>query len=379
MSQQQSRKSASGSQSGQAARKARNSSNGNANRRNRRQQRNRASVPQIAPNNRALSENYSVSQSVSAPQAVGLVRRSARPFVSRAMNGDIRVSHREYIQDIAGSVAFSNNQLPVNPGLPSTFPWLSKLASQYESYSFESLSFEFETTSPTTATGTVLMAVDYDASDAAPANKTQLMSYRNCVRSPPWSNCCNSSLSEDLHKLKSHYFRGGSLSANQDVKMYDVGNFNIATQGQANTNSIGELYVSYTVLLMTPQLDPTAGVISGKFTGTVNSAPFATVTGNLPATVVSSGTTTSVSTWTFTQPWQGLLSVYFAGTALTGSVPSGTATSVELAEIATGAGDGLMGIYSINAQIGQTFILTNSNTTISSAVGRFSEYLVSLA
>jgi len=330
------------------------------------------------PNNSALSQNYSVSQSVSAPQASAQVRRSARPNVSRATNGDVRVTHREYIQDISGSVAFADSQLSCNPGLATTFPWLSKLAAQYESYSFENLSFEFETTSPTTATGTVLLAVDYDASDAAPANKTQIMSYRNCVRSPPWSSCCNSSLREDLHKLKSNFVRSGALAANQDVKLYDVGTFNVATQGQANTNAVGELYVSYDVLLMTPQLDPAANIVSSLFSGTTNAAPFSAKTGSVPATVASTGTTTSVSTWTFTQPYQGLVTAIVVGTTLTSLAWTGTATDNSIGVVIDTAGTAAVAVDIVNAQIGDTLILTIANASISAASCRMGEYLYSL-
>jgi hypothetical protein len=171
MSSSKSRNSSNGSQSGQSNRNSRNSA-GKANSQSRNNKPRRVRKNSF-PSNSVLSQNYSLSQSVTAPQAQGLVRRSARPNISRSMNGDIKIAHREYVQDLVGSVAFANNQFPCNPGLASTFPWLSKLAPQYESYDFESLVFEFETTSPTTATGTVSMAVDYDASDAAPSNQTE--------------------------------------------------------------------------------------------------------------------------------------------------------------------------------------------------------------
>jgi hypothetical protein len=316
------------------------------------------------------------SQSVTAPVSMGMVRRSGRPTINRLAAGDIVVSHREFITDVAGSVAFSNTQFAVNPGLVNTFPWLSRIAAQYESYQFEKLDFVFETVAATSATGTVALAIDYDASDAAPTTKTQIMSYRNAVRSPAWSNCANCSVREDLSKLKSNYVRSSGLSANQDVKLYDIGNLNIAVQGQAGTTAVGELYVEYIVRLITPQLDPANGQSSGLFAGTSNSAPAATVTGNLPVTVVSGGTTTSTTTFTFTQPYQGLCAILGVGTGITAiTFTTGTCTAAGNGTINTAAT--ISTAYAtINAQIGQTFIIVVSNTTLTTTNFRFGQYLV---
>lgn len=318
------------------------------------------------------------NRSVAAPVASGRVRQSNRPRISPTRNGDIRVVHREYLADIVSSDVFASTTFSVNPGLPATFPWLAVIAQRYESYNFRRLKFCYETEAPTTAAGTILLALDYDAADAAPTDKTQAMAYRSSTRSPPWSDNVLVSLGEDLHKLKTRYVRNGALATNLDVKTYDVGNLFVCRQGQANaTTNIGELYVEYDVDLLTPQLGD-AGVgaaVYGKFTGSVNSAPFGTVTGVLPATVASSGTTTSVSTFTFSQPWEGIVSVTLSGTGLTGITPSGTAVSAEQVETAFSTTQ-MTAIYTLNAISGQTFILTIADTTISAAIAWFAQSAV---
>lgn len=332
-------------------------------------------VDPVMNNNKQLSTRLG-PKAVSAPVAKGTVRMSRLPkFLSRGNSGDIRVSHREYISDINGSVAFAVNSLAVNPGLAAVFPWLSGVARRFESYRFSKLVYHFEPVAATTATGSVMGAIDYDASDAAPESKTQVMAYRHSVRSPPWSDFSMVSLQEDIQKRKSYYVRSGALSANQDIKLYDVGNFFLCTQGQAGATAVGELYVEYVVDLMTPQLGPpSAGdAIYGAFTGTSNSAPFSTSSGNLPATVGSTGTTTSVNTWTFTGAWQGYVTVNLVGTGLASIVPSGTATSAELNEVFNGTSTQDMALYTLTAQAGQTFILTISNTTITSSGSYFGQ------
>jgi len=308
-----------------------------------------------------------------APLALGRVRRSQRPVISSiGNNGDVVIAHREYITDLSGSVGFAAISFPVNPGLPGTFPWLSSVASRFESYAFDKLCFKFETEKSASTNGSVLGAIDYDASDSAPANKTQVMSYRSATRSQTWEDFDMSSLSEDLHKRKSYFTRFGSLTANEDIKLYDTGNFFFCTQGQADTTLVGELYVEYIIRLMTPQIgNPGLGTsLYGAYSGTTNGLPFETIGGstNLPATVASTGTTASQTTFTFTQPFTGIGFMMVAGTGLSNSaVGTSTASVTTLSILTNSAGTEFLQSLSIEAQIGQTLALVVDNTTISSS------------
>lgn len=312
------------------------------------------------------------SQNVNAVVAKGMVRTTQRPMMTSKPNGDITVQHREYIADFNGSVTFASNTIAINPGLSQSFPWLASVAQNFESYLFKKLKYCYETEAPTTATGTLMLAIDYDASDNAPSTKAQIMAYRRSVRSPPWNACCYESEAKDLQKLKSRFVRNGAVPANTDVKLYDTGNLFLCTQGQANTNNIGELYVEYVVELMTPQIgDVFLGQsIYGEFTnnGGSNANPFGTKTGNLPATAVSTGTTASVTTFTFTSPWRGVFSLNFVGTGLSAATFGGTATTVTTIGSITNAGT-TQGVAQaeIKADVGQTVTITINNTTITSS------------
>lgn len=320
------------------------------------------------------------SQNVNAPVARTQVRVVNNPKVRNGPAGDVTVTHREYINEIAGSVAFAVNTFSVNPGLPGVFPWLSGIAQRYESYRFNSLKFCFETEAATSATGSLVMAIDYDADDPAPDSKTQAMSYRSSVRSAPWAACCLTSKKEDLSKRASYYVRGGALNANEDQKLYDTGNLYVCTQSQAGTTVIGELYVEYQVHLMTPQIgSPSLGsAVYGWFQGLSNSAPAATVIlSNLPATIVSTGTTTSSTTFTFSQPWQGFVTITSTGTGITGATgTTGTCTATEQSDQVNGTNTVGVWLYIIKANIGQTFIVVITNTTISGANWYFGQALI---
>jgi len=304
--------------------------------------------------------------SVSAPIAKSVIRQGSKPRMQGLPNGDILISHREFISDISGSVAFTNNTFAVNPGQNGTFPWLNAIAQRFESYNFEKLVFEFETQSATSATGTVLITLDYDAADAAPVNKTQALGYRSSVRSPPWASCKHTSMREDLSKNKSSFVRSGALAANLDIKLYDIANAYVSTQGQAGTSLIGELYVEYSVRFYTPLLgDARQGeALWAAYSGSSNAAPFATKIGNLPATVSSTGTTTSITTLTFTQPWSGFVTCTVVGTGLAGINPTGTATSAEVIDVINTGLTNEVDAIEVDADAGQTLIITISNTTI---------------
>lgn len=195
--------------------------------------------------------------SVSAPVASSRMQRTSKPKMTTMKNGDCRISHREYITDIvagAGSPsAFAVQALSVNPGQVGTFQWLSRIAANYESYKFSRLKFDYATEAPSSLGGTLVLALDYDAEDAAPVSKQQAMSYRSSVRSAPWAPCQHTSLGEDLSKSKTNFVRPGAQPAGTDIKTYDIGNLFIISQGVTTASAaLGELWVEYDVLLMTP-------------------------------------------------------------------------------------------------------------------------------
>lgn len=184
---------------------------------------------------------------------------TGRPPSSRVEEQD------EYLADISGSVGFATATYPVNPGLSTTFPWLSNIAKNFEKYSVLSLEFYYKRTVSEFATngqsGKVMMSFDVDAADAPPVSKQQVedtfphsdgMPCENIsLRIPP--QLMNS-------EVKTHFIRSGGLPGQTDVRLYDVGNFFISTLGCANTSVIGELRVRYRVRLDTPMLAVAAAV-----------------------------------------------------------------------------------------------------------------------
>jgi hypothetical protein len=173
-------------------------------------------------------------------------------------DGRIRVRHREFLGDVKNLVATPEFEvvanLPINPGMVSTFPWLSGIAQLYESYSFRSLQFEYLPSCSTNTDGVVLLAIDYDAGDPAPPTKSTLMQMHGAVRTSLWNACCLTADPADLHKLPQRYTRKTVWGGAGDIKTYDVGNLYIASSNHTGaTTAYGELYVNYDVELITPQ------------------------------------------------------------------------------------------------------------------------------
>ncbi len=212
----------------------------------------------IASPNLGLT-GYNHSMSLSAPAANGTYVKHTKARMRSSKSG-MKIEHREYVQDISFSDAGQFSlavSLPINPGNRELFPWLSGIASRFETYRFNYLRFIYEPQCGTENEGTVMAAVDFDAVDPPPVDKLQFMTYDGAVRSPPWFASVYECSSYNLHKSKEYYItRSLTTPTSTDEKTYFVGNVYVATQSMSTTPiTSGELYVEYSVSLMTPQLD----------------------------------------------------------------------------------------------------------------------------
>ncbi len=322
--------------------------------------------------------------SVSAPVAVSKIQRMSKPKMVTRPNGDCRITHREYVADISAGANspsdFTVQQFSINPGQVNLFQWLSKVAANYESYVFNQLRFDYATEAPSSLGGTLVLAVDYDASDPAPTSKQQAMAYRSSVRSAPWAPCQHISSGEDLKKAKTSYVRNGAQPPNTDIKTYDIGNLFVISQGVTTANAVlGELWVEYDILLMTPVFENGGGLapVGGSFAGAVNltaANPF----GDLPMSDPSNYgiAIDNTSTLELKFPGQYIVEIYYSGTVITASagVPTMgiTVTPYNALPLASGA-EGVFSFLILANNPGfVTFAatattITGSNMTVSAA------------
>lgn len=175
-----------------------------------------------------------------------------------------RVRHREFITDITASetpTAFNNASYVIQPGNSALFPWLSSLAQNYQQYRVHGMVFMFKSTtsdySAAGALGKIALATNYNVRDSSFVNMQELENAEFSVSGKP-------SLSR-IHPIECAATNGVPLikwvrdtqydSSGGDDRLYDVGKFQVATQGLPASTAgaiIGELWVTYDIEFFKP-------------------------------------------------------------------------------------------------------------------------------
>jgi hypothetical protein len=196
-----------------------------------------------------------------------------------SLNTGMRVSHREYVSDVLGSIAFTNTTYQITPTNQQLFPWLSKLAYNFEEFKIHGLVFYFNTTcgsaisSTNNALGVIGMTTVYDPSDPDLASKREAEDYGGCVAGVPSSSLLHPvECKPRSNVLDRQYVQVSPVTDPDDLKFYSHGKLNIFTQGmQINNVNIGELWVSYDIEFFNPKILPigSVGAAASKISGTV--------------------------------------------------------------------------------------------------------------
>lgn len=187
----------------------------------------------------------------------------------------IKVSHKEYIGDVYGPNAdsnFSNQTYRINPGNKSVFPWLSQLAANYDEYVLEQCIFTYKSTVSDFAAssgqvGQVITATQYNAASSPFTDKRSMMEY-DAAESAKTTQNVVSGVECDNRKLsgsKGKFVRTGPPKG--DINDYDHGVFNIAVYDVPATyagQALGELWISYTIILRKPKLFTSRGFAIGQ-------------------------------------------------------------------------------------------------------------------
>jgi hypothetical protein len=304
--------------------------------------------------------------------------------VVRASADQCYVKHRELVTNISGtsSAAFVlANTFALNPGIQATFPWLSTMAQNWETYRFRKLRFCYYTRTGSTTVGSVVFCPDYDAADAAPANESLASTFKDVQEDVPWKDIITPLSPIPLDQPQSRkYIRTGALAANLDIKTYDAGNLFVFTVDSAAAAAWGKLWVEYEVDLFTPQSQSSipVGVAGGSFVKG-GSATGANPLGTAPSSNAANAfiAIDGSSDISFQKTGTYLIGYDIAGTVLSAySATLGTGvTSIASINIANGGATLLEGydIISVDSLTGATYTpgltattLTNSQFVIGS-------------
>nr|QKV51249.1 putative capsid protein [Crucivirus sp.] len=204
-----------------------------------------------------------------------LVNESQIPrFSTQSGKNTVHIRHREFLTDIISSGtagAFNLQSFAIQPGLPSSLPWLSNVCgTTFQQYRINGMVFEFRSmssdalNSTNTALGSVVMATDYDSKDASFSTKAQMENTEFGVSCKP-SSCMIHAIecARSQTAVSELYIRNAAVPSGADPRLYDMGNFQIATVGfQGTSVNAGELWVSYDITLFKAiQLKPGAGLL----------------------------------------------------------------------------------------------------------------------
>jgi len=217
----------------------------------------------------ASSQKKKSSAPRGVPASYAQTLAGSRPSFSGGKDF-ITVSHRELIgvlepENAEWSIVLSAK---LNPGNAELFPWLSKIAYNWESFNFRSLRFHYRTRSSTQKDGVVQLFADYDIADYTEdinpdyLDEGAASSFQGFVETPPFLSCtftCDKKALQQGKGMK-YIVPPGGVPMSADPSNYYVGAFFAATSG--NITSLGSVWVEYTVDLYTPSVIPAISALA---------------------------------------------------------------------------------------------------------------------
>jgi len=184
-----------------------------------------------------------------------------KEVVSSSMENRVLIRKCEYIADVLGTTAFTCTSYSINPGL-TIYPWLSQVAQAFEQYCVRGMVYEFRSESSdavlssatNSALGYVAMATEYNSLRPNFIDKQSMLgaTYSNATK-PSCSLLHPIECAGDQTPVCDLYVRTGNIATGSDQRLYDLGNFQIATGGQqASGGVLGELWVCYEIEFFKP-------------------------------------------------------------------------------------------------------------------------------
>ena len=157
--------------------------------------------------------------------------------------GGIKIQHKEFITEIAGSTTYSTTKLELAPTVTATYPWLHKLAHNFGKYKFSKLSVHYTNISASTERGRVGVTYSNDPTDAAPGSKVEASMYTSSTENSVW------------HPFNVGITQVGGWHETEvgaDLRHATPGVVYISTSNCADTSIVGEVYISYEIEFKDP-------------------------------------------------------------------------------------------------------------------------------
>jgi len=186
----------------------------------------------------------------SAPVAYNVaVKKSAPKF--RSAQGKYIVSNREFVTEVTGNTVFAVTEFTTQPGLATSFPWLSQIANTHQRYHVRKLTYTYVPLAATSERGRVILAFAIDPLDQTPISKSELFQYPTSTESSIWST--NKLVVNPMSRNDTLFTRAGIVD-DTDIKTYDLGKLFVGASNTADdTTKIGEIFVDYEIELSVPK------------------------------------------------------------------------------------------------------------------------------
>jgi hypothetical protein len=249
-----------------------------------------------------VSHPQIINGSVAGVSQTMTVKRN-KPRITGS-RGNIRIMHKELVGEvqtnIVGGVVTSavktdgESIYHLSPTNTHLFPWLSRIARNYDYFRFDRVRFVYVPTCSTSTAGRVMLGFDPDAADPIPTDRSALSSYSCSIDSSAWGVC---KLDAKLPNNQPWY-QTNDITTPAMYSTSAMGQAFWASWAAGETTSVGELYVMYEVVLKDPQPNENASYRATGDSSTVTSqfSPAA------PATISSTDnsiTLTMFATGTF--------------------------------------------------------------------------------
>jgi hypothetical protein len=177
----------------------------------------------------------------------------------------VTVSHREYIGDVvAYGQEFSNTHgllvYKFNPADPTTFPWLSTMASLYCKYHIKKVKFSYETSCSTFTPGYVACVPDFNVDSKLDLDKASFLNNYKAWRTSAYKSGSFVISPGDVKQFAEYFIREDNADA-YDPKTYDCFNlYVLAFDTNDFTGTLGQLFIDYTIDLIQPYVPSPAEI-----------------------------------------------------------------------------------------------------------------------
>lgn len=166
----------------------------------------------------------------------------------------LNISHCEYYSTVAASgTTFSlQDEIVCNPGLSTSFPWLSNIAVNYTKYKFKELYLEYVPSCPTSTPGTIYFGFDPDVLSSGPEGTSDMIQYKVNLQGSVFLNH-RVKVPREILETKLFTRAINENVSDADLKTYDIGQFYVVTDQTTANTALGFLKLCYSVQFFDPQ------------------------------------------------------------------------------------------------------------------------------